>query len=178
MVGQTNELTIAECPVGNRACDNGVCIDERFFCDKSYDCLDHSDERDCRKDVSFRSRRFSRSGERFLRITRLFLSDDEATSEKGYPKEDECRADEFACNDGTCIPRVLVCDGQPDCPQSTDEFDCYPHGESRVSRCLSNSQRGLNLSTAERAGASTTPFYFRHVRVSLYLHLQDRGLID
>ncbi|KAL2739157.1 basement membrane-specific heparan sulfate proteoglycan core protein isoform X1 [Vespula maculifrons] len=140
MVGQTNELTIAECPVGKRACDNGVCIDERFFCDKSYDCLDHSDERDCH---------------------------DEATSEKGYPKEDECRADEFACNDGTCIPRVLVCDGQPDCPQSTDEFDCYPHGESRVSRCLSNSQRGLNLSTAERAGASTTPFYLRHVRVSL-----------
>nr|XP_050845973.1 basement membrane-specific heparan sulfate proteoglycan core protein isoform X24 [Vespula vulgaris] len=109
-----------ECPVGNRACDNGVCIDERFFCDKSYDCLDHSDERDCH---------------------------DEATSEKGYPKEDECRADEFACNDGTCIPRVLVCDGQPDCPQSTDELDCYPHGcgqdqfQCRTGDCIRNDQR-------------------------------------
>ncbi|XP_035741558.1 basement membrane-specific heparan sulfate proteoglycan core protein-like isoform X32 [Vespa mandarinia] len=109
-----------ECPIGKRACDNGVCIDERFFCDKNYDCLDRSDEFDCH---------------------------DEATSEKGYPKEKECNENEFTCNDGSCIPRYLVCDGRSDCSEGTDEFGCSPHGcgqdqfQCRTGDCIRNDQR-------------------------------------
>ncbi|XP_035741560.1 basement membrane-specific heparan sulfate proteoglycan core protein-like isoform X34 [Vespa mandarinia] len=109
-----------QCPIGKRACDNGVCIDERFFCDKNYDCLDRSDEFDCH---------------------------DEATSEKGYPKEKECNENEFTCNDGSCIPRYLVCDGRSDCSEGTDEFGCSPHGcgqdqfQCRTGDCIRNDQR-------------------------------------
>lgn len=33
----------------------------------------------------------------------------------------ECRANEFRCTDGTCIPQSLECDSRPDCPDNSDE---------------------------------------------------------
>ncbi|XP_014607947.1 PREDICTED: basement membrane-specific heparan sulfate proteoglycan core protein isoform X7 [Polistes canadensis] len=91
-----------QCPIGKRPCDNGVCIDERFFCDENFDCLDHSDERDC--------------------------PTDEATNQGGSSSREECRGEEFACTDGTCIPRAYVCDGRPDCRGGADERDCPSQG--------------------------------------------------
>lgn len=42
---------LSECPDGELPCENGVCINKNFFCDRNVDCHDGSDERDCRKNV-------------------------------------------------------------------------------------------------------------------------------
>ncbi len=37
---------------------------------------------------------------------------------------DGCMPDELSCDDGTCRPAVLACDGRFDCPDGEDEADC------------------------------------------------------
>ena len=50
-----------------------------------------------------------------------------------------CRNDEFTCDDGSCVSSLLVCDGNNDCADSSDEADCgkYGHPNSRILLYLS-----------------------------------------
>jgi hypothetical protein len=36
----------------------------------------------------------------------------------------ECEENEFACNDGSCIPQIDKCNGQQDCLDNDDEENC------------------------------------------------------
>ena len=36
----------------------------------------------------------------------------------------ECTADEFRCDDGTCIEQRYRCDREHHCPDGTDEINC------------------------------------------------------
>ena len=36
----------------------------------------------------------------------------------------DCQSGEWRCSDGTCIPDYLKCDGQPQCPDYSDEVNC------------------------------------------------------
>ena len=40
------------------------------------------------------------------------------------PAPRECTADEFRCDDGTCIEQRHRCDREYHCPDGTDEFHC------------------------------------------------------
>lgn len=35
--------------------------------------------------------------------------------------EPQCKANQFTCQDGTCIPQIWQCDGNPDCDDDSDE---------------------------------------------------------
>ena len=41
-----------------------------------------------------------------------------------YVAVDGCESWEFQCDSGECIEARLKCDGNRDCPDATDEFDC------------------------------------------------------
>ena len=40
------------------------------------------------------------------------------------PPPRECTADEFRCDDGTCIEQRYRCDREHHCPDGTDEINC------------------------------------------------------
>lgn len=51
-----------------------------------------------------------------------FLTDcGDGSDEVNCPKQ-RCKEDDFKCNDGTCITQKWKCDGDPDCPDASDEF--------------------------------------------------------
>lgn len=35
-----------------------------------------------------------------------------------------CNTEEFQCRDGSCVSLAFHCDGDPDCADLSDEFDC------------------------------------------------------
>lgn len=37
----------------------------------------------------------------------------------------ECPEDHFKCNTGRCVPGHYVCDGQPQCADLSDDWDCF-----------------------------------------------------
>lgn len=40
----------------------------------------------------------------------------------------KCAEGHFACPSGNCISSVWLCDGQKDCEDGADEFQCGKHG--------------------------------------------------
>ena len=41
-----------------------------------------------------------------------------------FLKFSECTEDQFVCNNGECISKDFKCDGDTDCDDGSDEFDC------------------------------------------------------
>lgn len=37
----------------------------------------------------------------------------------------DCPEDHFKCNTGRCVPNHYVCDGQPQCADLSDDWDCF-----------------------------------------------------
>jgi hypothetical protein len=42
-------LPLVTCATGDIVCGDGSCVDSRHRCDRVFDCLDGTDERDCGK---------------------------------------------------------------------------------------------------------------------------------
>lgn len=41
-----------------------------------------------------------------------------------------CSSNEWTCSDGSCIPQEQRCDNRYDCPDYTDEYECYGKAQS------------------------------------------------
>ena len=82
--------------------DGGYCVTKRWRCDGDFDCPDASDERDC----EIHEEDFEGNGT------------NAAAADHGI----KCGEREFRCrNRYYCVHRAWVCDGEPDCPDGSDE---------------------------------------------------------
>ncbi|XP_055932804.1 uncharacterized protein CG3556-like [Argiope bruennichi] len=97
-----------ECSEYEFPCDNGDCIDARFWCDSVEDCSDGSDEKYCRK-------------------AGLFNRD-----------PNNCTSNYFRCSNGPCIPIIGRCNGFPDCEDSSDERNCVQPSSTPKSDAMSS----------------------------------------
>ncbi|XP_066547238.1 basement membrane-specific heparan sulfate proteoglycan core protein isoform X4 [Amia ocellicauda] len=89
-------------------CRDGGCVLLEYRCDFRPDCLDMSDELDC--DVPT-------PAPPVKVVTAKPLVDHTLVARP-------CQVDEAVCQNGQCIPRDYLCDGEKDCKDGSDEMKC------------------------------------------------------
>ncbi|XP_052450996.1 basement membrane-specific heparan sulfate proteoglycan core protein isoform X25 [Carassius gibelio] len=111
-----------ECLSGEFRCQDGLaCIPQDYVCDKRPDCNDFSDEMNCA-------------------VVPVPVRPTPPTPPKTRPPPGPgpCRADQATCQNGQCISRDYVCDGETDCTDGSDEFNCGRTNGGTPSPCEPN----------------------------------------
>ena len=145
VAGTTTEAPDETCSSDEFRCGDGTCIPLSQRCDwTEYHCLDGTDELDCRtlhstllhSPTLFLTEIFTlcsslrafyflvRVWQRSNLLIILFCIGFMWTAVPTEPPPRECTADEFKCDDGTCIEQRHRCDREYHCPDGTDEFHC------------------------------------------------------
>ncbi|XP_006869063.1 PREDICTED: CD320 antigen [Chrysochloris asiatica] len=111
---QAADPSTGSCPSASFQCrTGGVCVPFAWRCDRDRDCLDGSDEDECRIEPP---------GVEPSPPTGC-LGGQGKSPHNCSPRP--CPAGELRCAlGGACIPRTWRCDGHPDCPDSSDERGC------------------------------------------------------
>uniref|UniRef100_A0A673N5J0 Cell adhesion molecule-related/down-regulated by oncogenes n=1 Tax=Sinocyclocheilus rhinocerous TaxID=307959 RepID=A0A673N5J0_9TELE len=103
-----------ECLSDEFRCQDGLaCIPVEYVCDKRPDCSDLSDEMNCALIISF-----------IFKGVPVRPTPSTPPKTRPPPGPGPCRADQAACQNGQCISRDYVCDGETDCSDGSDEFNC------------------------------------------------------
>lgn len=112
-----------ECKFDEISCgDNGPCLPAILKCDGVQHCANAADESNCAETCS--DDQFHCTWQHKC-IPEAWQCDGKADCAGG---EDEhlcdCEPNEFKCNTGRCVTADSVCDGEPQCPDLSDEWNC------------------------------------------------------
>ncbi|CAG03826.1 unnamed protein product, partial [Tetraodon nigroviridis] len=105
---------VRACMADEHRCGDGTCILMEYLCDNRPDCRDMSDEANCESRQS---------------PPPVFTTPPTTTTPVKKPAvlprpAGPCRVDQATCQNGECISRDYVCDGERDCSDGSDEFRC------------------------------------------------------
>nr|KAF6400628.1 CD320 molecule [Rousettus aegyptiacus] len=117
--------TVDSCtPTGFQCRTSGFCVPLSWRCDGDQDCYDGSDE-ECKIEPCAQDGQCPPPTGNPCSCDSI--DDCHNGINKNFPNcsKQPCRTGEFQCPlSSTCIPHTWLCDGHPDCPDSSDELGC------------------------------------------------------
>ncbi|ELK08075.1 CD320 antigen [Pteropus alecto] len=111
-------------PTGFQCRTSGFCVPLSWRCDGDQDCSDGSDE-ECKIEPCAQDGQCPPPMENPCSCDSIDDCHDGIDKNLLNCSRQPCRAGELHCPlSSTCIPHTWLCDGHPDCPDSSDELGC------------------------------------------------------
>ena len=160
------------CPADGFKCGSGMCLPKLFVCDGDKDCPDGSDETNCATnstqqplfDVTENSMDLETgvtvepgqiSETTTESVVEVTTDPEKSTEYDGHVTTEAklsgvtCPANGFQCDNGMCLPKLFVCDGDEDCPDGSDETNCATNSTEKPIFEVTENSRDFDTGVTE-----------------------------